>query len=207
MIATLEMNRLKVFWLSFAIFLALPPNAITDQGSSIMVGYAGFLIAGAFLSASVIVATSIPTSFSVLKIDELSNELGEFLQRSFSILTISIASSIALFVLSFNLPSVDHAMLNNISSDFIRIRLQEAPSMLAQTLALAAIVSATDKIRTVIQALTKILSVSGNIARDAAKADAKNRVPSGEEVKRMFDKPEEFARKVKVSIPDHNDKT
>lgn len=188
--------RAIFFLITVIVFLGLPDGAISDSGVSILVGYAGFLIAGAFLAASIIVATTLPTSFSVLRIDQILAELQALMRSVKAILWLSIWAVIALFVSSFDLPSIP--MLAGFlfdRSSWAFAQATEFPDILAQSISLSLLLFATDRVRVVFDTLSAALRISGLIARDYASSSTNKRAPSPKDIGRIFPTPKNFAKR------------
>lgn len=186
---------MKVFWIAFIPLLALPAGAVSSEGFTIIIGYAGFLIAGAFLASSVIVASSVPTSFSVLRINELMRDLESFLAGANRVLIVSISAAAATFVATFDLPTVDTSAWTITLPAWLEAQIAEVPTVFFQALSLALLIVATDRVRIVIKTLSTILSVSGVIAKSEAEKRLKGSAPNRDQVREMFPTSETFGQR------------
>lgn len=189
-------NRLSLRWLRLAALIAgsaagaaLPPALLTGDPSRLLVTFLGLVAASILPTVSLVIGSLSSSGRSVMKIDELAQELARAIRTLFSILGL-VAVVVALLMVIAIVPDIGWRIPHS------SFEVPDAARRCLQSLAILLAVAASIRAMTIPRILARVLAIKKDIAIHEARKALADQSPSDAEIRRMFAKRDGFGKTV-----------
>lgn len=167
----------------------LPPAILIGDPSRMLVTFLGLVSASILPTVSLVIGSLSSSGRSVMKIDELAQELARAVHTLFSILGL-VAVVVALLMVIAVVPDIGWRLPYGLT------QIPDAARRSLQSLALLFAVAATIEAVKIPRILARVLAIKREIAIFEARKALADKSPSDGDVRQMFPKKEGFGKTV-----------
>jgi len=167
----------------------LPPALLIGDPSRMLVTFLGLVAASILPSVSLVIGSLSSSGRSVMKIDELAQELAQAVHTLFSILGLVAVVVVLLMMIAF-VPEVGWRL------PYSPVEVPDAARRCLQSLALLFAVAATIEAMTIPRILARVLAIRKDIAILEARKSLAEKTPSDADIRQMFPKKDGFGKTV-----------
>lgn len=167
----------------------LSPALVTGDPSRMLVTVLGLVSASILPTVSLVIGSLSSSGRSVMKIDELAQELAQAVRTLFSILGL-VAVVVVLLMLIAIMPDIGWRV------PFSPVQVPDAARRGLQSLAVLFAVAASIEAMTIPRILARVLAIKRDIAIHEARKALGDKAPSEAEVRQMFAKKDGFGKTV-----------
>lgn len=179
-------NRLSLRWQRLAALIAgsatgavLSPSLLTGDPSRMLVTFLGLVSASILPTVSLVIGSLSSSGRSVMKIDELAQELAQAIRSLFSILAL-VAAVVVLLMMIAMVPEVSWRLPHS------TVEVPDAARRCLQSLALLFAVAATIEAVAIPRILARVLAIKKDIAIHEARKALTDKSPSEADIRQMF---------------------
>lgn len=167
----------------------LPPALLIGDPTRMLVTFLGLVSASILPAVSLVIGSLSSSGRSVLKIDELAQELMDAVRTLFAILGL-VAAVVALLMLVAIVPEIGWRL------PYAAVDIPDAARRALQSLALLLATAATCKALAIPRILARVLTIKKEIAIHEARRSLAEASPSEAEIRQMFATKEGFGKTV-----------
>lgn len=167
----------------------LPPALLMGDPSRMLVTFLGLVSASILPTVSLVIGSLSSSGRSVMKIDELAQELTQAMRSLFSILGLVGIVVVLLMMIAF-VPDIGWRL------PFSSVEVPDAARRGLQSLAVLFTVAATIEATTIPQILARVLRIKRDIAILEARKALAETSPSDADIRQMFAKKDGFGKTI-----------